>query len=193
MTSYQAYRIKKLIKIKIILKKCSSYNRDSSPECPGSRFMTRAAALPQQQITHKLFKIIFHLLRIFWKAKNKDCWWIFFFYSLTSFSKLFSTYSTYFGKQKIKIADGSFSSIVGQGTIKINPTLSLKSMLHVPSLFYNLLSMGKITKDFNCSVIFTSSGCTFQDSIMGSTIGHAEEKDRLYYPDTNWKMGVLRS
>ena len=106
-------------------------------------------------------KIIFHLVHMFWKAKNK-------------------------------IADGSFSFIAGHGIDKINPTLSLKSVSHVPNLSYNLSSIGKITKDFNCLVIFTSSSCTFQDSVTGRAIAHAKEKDGLYYIDTNWKIGVLR-
>lgn len=64
-------------------------------------------------------------------------------------------------------------------------------MLHVSNLSYNLLSIGKITKDLNCSVIFTSN-CTFHDSITGRMIGHAKEKDGLYL-DTNRKTSVLRS
>ena len=66
-------------------------------------------------------------------------------------------------------------------------------MLHIPNISYNLLSIGKITKALNCLVILTSSGCTFQDSVTGRTIGHGKEKDRLYYLDTNWKTSILRS
>ena len=79
------------------------------------------------------------------------------------------------------MADGSFSSIVGKGSVQISPILFLKSVLHVPNLSYNLLSIGKLTKDLNCSVIFTSTGCIFQDSVTGKMIGHVELKDGLYY------------
>lgn len=78
--------------------------------------------------------------------------------------------------KKVKIVDGSFSSIVDQHTIKINPTLSLKSMLDVLNLSYSLLSIGKITKDLSCLVIFISFDCIFHDFVRGSMIGHAKEK-----------------
>ena len=109
-----------------------------------------------------------------------------------SFSKLFSIYFTLSKTKKIKIVDGSFSFIIDQLTIKINPTLSLKSMLGVPDLSYSLLSIGKITKDLRSSVIFTSFDCIFHDFVM-SMIGHAKEKNGLQYQDANWKTGVLRS
>ena len=65
--------------------------------------------------------------------------------------KILSTYSPCLRKQKIKVADGSFSHLEGKGTVQISPILSLKSVLHVPNLSYNLLSIGKLIKDINHS------------------------------------------
>ena len=73
--------------------------------------------------------------------------------------KFFSSYLPCSGKQKIKVADGSFSLVAGEGSIHISPTLTLHSVFHVPYLNYNLLSIGKITKDLNCSFKFTLTGC----------------------------------
>ena len=99
---------------------------------------------------------------------------------MTSFSNLFSIYTTCSGQQKIKVADG-FSPIVGKGTVQISPSLVLKFVLHVPNLTYNLLSIGKLTQDLQCLTIFTSSGCIFQDHVMGKVIGLSKLKDGLYY------------
>lgn len=76
---------------------------------------------------------------------------------MTSFSNLFSTYTTCSGQQKIMVADGSFSPIAGKGTVQIFSSLVLKSVLLVRNLTYNLLSLGKLTKDLQCLVIFTSA------------------------------------
>ena len=69
---------------------------------------------------------------------------------MTGFINLFSLDIPSFGQLKVKITNGSLSPIVGFGTIKINSTLVLKSMLHVPYLSYSLLYMNKISKDCNC-------------------------------------------
>ena len=86
--------------------------------------------------------------------------------SLCSFPTLFSTYSTCFGKWIIKVVDGPFFSIAGQGIVWLNPTLVPKSIWHVPNLSYNLQSIGNLTKDLHCSMLFTSFSRIFQDSVM---------------------------
>lgn len=53
---------------------------------------------------------------------------------------------------KIIIADRSLSSFTGKGTIKLTDTISLHSILRVPNLVYNLLSISKLGKDSNCCV-----------------------------------------
>ncbi|KAH0644990.1 hypothetical protein KY284_032874 [Solanum tuberosum] len=42
---------------------------------------------------------------------------------MTGSSRFFSTYTPCAGNSKIKIADGSFSTIAGKGTIKLSPSL----------------------------------------------------------------------
>ena len=86
---------------------------------------------------------------------------------MTSFSNLFNTYSPCSGNKKIRIADGSFSPITGKGLIKLSENIDLKSVLHVPKLACNLLSVSKLTKDSNCRVFFCDSYCEFQDQNSG--------------------------
>ena len=80
---------------------------------------------------------------------------------MTSFSNLFSTYSPCFGSENIRIADGSFSPIVGKGLVKLSENIDLKCVLYVPKLACNLLSASKLTKNSNCCVFFYDSHCEF--------------------------------
>ncbi|KAH9753027.1 protein kinase domain-containing protein [Citrus sinensis] len=100
---------------------------------------------------------------------------------MTSHSKLFYSYIPCPGSQKIKIADGSLSSAAGKGSIPISTNLVLTSVLHVPNLSCNLLSVSKITKDLHCIAKFSPSYCEFQDLCSGKKIGSAREVDGLYY------------
>ena len=74
---------------------------------------------------------------------------------------MFTTYAPSPGNHQVKIADGSFSVVVGVGIVKINPNISLQAVLHVLNLSCNLLSISKITKDLNCVVNFSHSVCVF--------------------------------
>ncbi|XP_043704538.1 uncharacterized protein LOC122654487 [Telopea speciosissima] len=49
---------------------------------------------------------------------------------MTVKANFFSTYSPCSGEDKVRIADGSLSSIFGKGSITCSPTLSLNSILH---------------------------------------------------------------
>ena len=67
----------------------------------------------------------------------------------------FSTYIPCPSNKKITITDGSLVTIVGQGVVNVNPSLSLNNVLHVPKLSTNLVSIhDHLTKDMNYSVIF---------------------------------------
>ena len=78
---------------------------------------------------------------------------------------------------KIKIANGSLSSIAGIGSIGVPKDLILHSVLHVLALKCNLLSISKITRDNNCVTNFHSSMCQFLS--LGRTSARIHEG--LYY------------
>ena len=82
---------------------------------------------------------------------------------MTNLSKLFQTYVPCPGDQKIRITEGSFSSIAGKGLVPISEKITLQSVLHVPKLACNLLSVSNLCKDSNCCVTFFYSHCGFQD------------------------------
>ena len=102
---------------------------------------------------------------------------------MTGCSKMFSSYSPFVGNKKVILSDGSLSTIVGMGTIKITSLITLKDVLHVPNLSCNLLSISKFTSNHQCQDNFYSSYCEFQNLTTGRMIGSAKEKDGLYYFD----------
>ena len=67
---------------------------------------------------------------------------------------LFSTYAPCSHKQSIKIADGSFTIVVGVGSIKLNRTFCLSDVLHVLRLTCNLFSISKLTVVLHCVINF---------------------------------------
>ena len=100
---------------------------------------------------------------------------------MTGNEKLFSSYIPSSKNHIVKLADGSYSLVTGIETVTISPEISLQSILHVPKLSCNLISISKIAKDLGCMVNFSSTACVFQDKITGRMIGNAKESDGLYY------------
>jgi len=59
---------------------------------------------------------------------------------VTGMSSPFKTYNAYTHSESVQIADGTSRQIHGVGSIECTPSLSLSSVLHVPSFPVNLLS-----------------------------------------------------
>ena len=78
---------------------------------------------------------------------------------MTNAHHLFSTYSSCVGNLKVKIADGTLSSVAGKGSIRIFESITLNPVLHVPNLSCNLFSISQLTKQFDCSAKFLPSHC----------------------------------
>ena len=98
---------------------------------------------------------------------------------MTNSLKVLSSYEPCDHGITISMANGTTSMARGKGTANV-VGLILESVLYVPDLKCNLLSMSKLTKDKSCLVKFFSY-CEFQDLSSGKTIGNAEEKRGLYY------------
>lgn len=112
---------------------------------------------------------------------------------MTHSSQNFSTYRPCPSTRKITTADGSLITVTGLGNIPINPCIALKNVLHVPKLSTNLISIKKLTQDLNCTVIFCSNYCEFQDQTSERTIGRAKERDGLYYLDSPNNLNLVQS
>lgn len=94
---------------------------------------------------------------------------------------VFVLYTPCVGNRKIKIVDGSLSTIAGKGSITISSSSTLHNVLHVPNLSCNLLSVSQLTQDQNCRAYFLPSHCEFQDLKLGRTIGSAKQSGGLYF------------
>ena len=71
--------------------------------------------------------------------------------------------------------------ISGKGNVSITLNITLSSVLHVPNMSCNLLSINKLTKSQNCFITFFFTHCVFQDPTMRKVIGSAKKRKGLNY------------
>jgi hypothetical protein len=90
-------------------------------------------------------------------------------------------------QKSISTANGSEASIVGEGSLSLTKNLNLDSVLVVPSLDHNLLSISQITASLSCVVIFWPNSCVFKDIQTKQTIGYGIKRGKLYYLDLTSK------
>jgi hypothetical protein len=111
---------------------------------------------------------------------------------LTNSLNGFFTYLSCLSSRKIATTDGSLTTVASVGDVKLGPSLILKNVLHVPRLSTNLVSIQKLTQDLRCNVVFHHSYCVFQDEDSGRMIGHARERDGLYYLETPSQTSITK-
>lgn len=99
---------------------------------------------------------------------------------MTGDAALFHDYSLSRNNLTVKIADGSLSKVVGTSSIIISKDLVLNSVLHVPKLECNLLSVNKLIQEHRCVTKFFFDVYEFQDLDSGRTIGSAKVCSGLY-------------
>ena len=75
------------------------------------------------------------------------------------------------------------TSVIGEGSLTLTDTLNLDSILVVPSLDYNFLSISQITAALSCIVIFWPEFCVFKDIQTRQTIGCGIKRGKIYYLD----------
>ncbi|RVW73875.1 hypothetical protein CK203_059917 [Vitis vinifera] len=73
--------------------------------------------------------------------------------------------------------------IKGSGTVKPTSSITLFSVLNLPNLAFNLISVSKLTKNLNCSVSVFPDHCVFQDLMTKRTFGKGHVSDGLYILD----------
>ena len=99
---------------------------------------------------------------------------------MTSHSHLYTSYKPCSGKHKIKIVDGSLSSVAGKWCIPLS-----NSHLTLPYMFHNFclvpFPLAKSLKIIIVLLSFFPSYCGFQDLRTGKLIGVGKEVDGLYY------------
>ena len=108
---------------------------------------------------------------------------------------LFKTYTPYTHSETIQIADGTSQPIHGVGSIECTPSLSLSSVLHVPSFPVNLLSVSSIVDQFKCTctVTFDEKSCIFQEKSTGRVIGTGVKRNGLWFINQEESALVITS
>ena len=104
---------------------------------------------------------------------------------MTGDEKFFSTYNPCYKNLTVRIADGSLSKVAGTGSVRVSKNITLDSVLLVPKLNCNLLSISKLTRDLNCVTKFGLNLCEFQVLDSRKTIGNAKMCSGLYLLEVN--------
>lgn len=81
----------------------------------------------------------------------------------------------------VKTANGGVADVTYEGSTQVSKTMNLDTVLVVPSLSSNLLSISQIIDILNCYVTFWPTNCMFQDIATDRIIGYGIRKGNLYY------------
>ncbi|KAL5832085.1 hypothetical protein ACOSQ4_017439 [Xanthoceras sorbifolium] len=72
---------------------------------------------------------------------------------------------------QVALPNGSYSKIIGIGSIQLSNHLHIKDILCAPSFHVNLLSVSQLTSAMNCSIQFFPTFCILQDLASKKMIG----------------------
>jgi len=95
----------------------------------------------------------------------------------------FSSYTPLAQGSFITMPNGKQARIHHVGTIRLCPSLTLCTALHILDFHYNLLSASKLAKQLSAYVIFTPTACCLQDPSMKMHLGVGGESSGLYFVD----------
>ena len=70
---------------------------------------------------------------------------------------------------------------VKEGTTVLDGDLCLETILYVPGLTCNLISVSQLIDQYDCFVLFTKKLCVIQGHTSRMLIGAGERRDGLYY------------
>ncbi|KAK9665342.1 hypothetical protein RND81_14G105800 [Saponaria officinalis] len=93
----------------------------------------------------------------------------------------FMTETTTILARPVGLPDGQQVTATLMGTVPLNDRVTLRSVLYVPCLTCNLISVSQLTLNNDCIVEFTNTKCFIQDRTTKTTIGVGELRDRLYF------------
>jgi len=77
----------------------------------------------------------------------------------------------------------------------VTKPLVLSSVLYVPTLKHNLLSVKQLCQDNNCIVVFNDSSICVKDKISGKVLLRASSTSNVYPPSCSWffPLGLCHS
>ncbi|XP_042035068.1 receptor kinase-like protein Xa21 [Salvia splendens] len=97
----------------------------------------------------------------------------------------------------VKLPNGATASITHIGTVCLTPSITLYSVLHVPSFSFNLISVSSLTSSMSCNVIFSPDSIEIQEASQAIVIGKGRRIGNLYSldvkPDHEFTRGYSTS
>jgi len=106
---------------------------------------------------------------------------------MTGTPNIYSSFRSHVALSPVTVADGSICNIIGSGTVKPTSSITLSSVLGLPKLAFNLMSVSKLTRDLNCYISFFPDHCLFRDLKTNKVIGKGHVSDSLYILDEYWE------
>lgn len=85
----------------------------------------------------------------------------------------------------INLPTGDTVRITHIGNVLVNPSITLKNVLCVPTFKHNLLSVQKLSQENNCEVKFEPTQCIISDKNTKQVIGIAKAYNGLYLLNSN--------
>ena len=97
----------------------------------------------------------------------------------------FDTYHPRMHKEPetVVIADGTSQPIMGTSSVSCTLTLTLSSVLHVPSFPVNLMSVSCIIDQLHCLIIFDGDVVVFQEKRTRRILGTGQRHNGIWYLD----------
>lgn len=83
-------------------------------------------------------------------------------------------------QQPVHIPNGASIPVKGSGKVTLPNGMKINSVLHIPDFQCNLISVSKLTKDYNCAITFVANLCVMQDLHSRTLIGMGRNRDGLY-------------
>lgn len=93
----------------------------------------------------------------------------------------------------VKIPNGETVPVKNVGTMQLPNGLKIDGVLNIPNFECNLLSVSKLTREFNCALTFFPGFCTMQDLHSRKLIGMGKQAGGLYIMESMREEGKAMS
>nr|GMC49225.1 retrovirus-related Pol polyprotein from transposon TNT 1-94 [Ipomoea batatas] len=97
------------------------------------------------------------------------------------------------GDFPVTVPNGDRVAVKSIGSTKLPNGLQINHVLNIPDFKCNLISVGKLTKDYNCTLTFFSDFCILQDLPSRKLIGVGRMCNGLYDLEPTLREGVAMS
>nr|GMD15983.1 Integrase, catalytic core [Ipomoea batatas] len=98
-----------------------------------------------------------------------------------------------YGEFPVTIPNGDKVAVRSIGGTKLPNGMQISRVLNIPDFQCNLVSVGRLTKDFDCALTFFSDFCIMQDLPSRKLIGVGRMHGGLYYMESAYREGIAMS